>query len=166
MELWDAYDEHFHKIKGIILERGKPIPPNIYHLVVDILVIHTDGSILLMKRDLNKPTFPGYWEASCGGSVISREKPNVAAIRETFEETGITPISLKEYSREIIKERHNIYIEYVAVTNVDKTKVKLQESETIDYKWVNETEFASLTDKEYVKKDIHNHIHEILAAYI
>ena len=71
MEKWDAYNSSLEKIDGMILIRGeeKSIPSGIYHLVCDILVQHTDSSILLMQRDFKKH-YGGMWEASAGGSAL------------------------------------------------------------------------------------------------
>lgn len=54
MELWDAYDNKFNRINDMTLVRGEPITDGVYHLVCDIIVKHTDGSYLLMQRDLRK----------------------------------------------------------------------------------------------------------------
>ena len=54
MELWDAYDEDFNIIEDITLVRGEEekIPEGIFHLVVDILVKHKNGTYLLMLLNL------------------------------------------------------------------------------------------------------------------
>ena len=49
VEIWDAYDNQFHKIENMKLVRGKPIPNGVYHLVCEIIVKHTDGTYLLMQ---------------------------------------------------------------------------------------------------------------------
>ncbi len=53
MELWDAYNSNFEKIEGLTLIRDsqEKIPAGVYHLVCEILVRHTDGTYLLMKRE-------------------------------------------------------------------------------------------------------------------
>ena len=88
MEIWDAYDSDFNIIEGMTLIRGEEnsIPDGIYHLVCTILVKHTDGTYLLMKRDLSK-TYPGMWEATAGGSALKGEDPLTCAFRELREET-------------------------------------------------------------------------------
>lgn len=55
MEIWDAYDRSFNRIKNQTLIRGEPIPDNVYHLVCEIIVKHIDGSYLIMQRDFRKP---------------------------------------------------------------------------------------------------------------
>ena len=63
MELWDAYDRHGNKLPGVTLRRGEPVPEGMYHLVSEVLVRHTDGSFLLMRRDPGKHR-GGLWEAA------------------------------------------------------------------------------------------------------
>lgn len=72
MELWDAYDEKFNKINGMVLERGNALPDGIYHMVCDIAVKHIDGTYLLMQRDWGKH-FGGMWELTAGGSALLGE---------------------------------------------------------------------------------------------
>ena len=55
MEIWDLYNREGEKT-GQTWERTfegyKQIPEGCYHMVVDILVQHVDGSFLLTKRDM------------------------------------------------------------------------------------------------------------------
>ena len=98
MELWDLYDKDGNRT-GEIWERRHgnyvDIPEGRYHLVSDILVQHRDGSYLLTKRHQGKDLYPGYWEASAGGSAQLGEGPEACAKRELFEETGILCDSLE-----------------------------------------------------------------------
>ena len=87
-ELWDAYDKKFNKIENTTLVRGETIPDGIYHLVSEVIVKHTDGSYLLMQRDLRKH-HGGEWEVTAGGSALQGENGLEAAIRELKEETGL-----------------------------------------------------------------------------
>ena len=80
-ELWDAYDKKFNKIENTTLVRGEAIPDGIYHLVSEVIVKHTDGSYLLMQRDLRKH-HGGEWEVTAGGSALQCENGLEAAIRE------------------------------------------------------------------------------------
>ena len=93
MELWDAYDRDMKKIENMILFREKGVPDGFYHLVSEILVRHTDGSFLVMQRDMSKH-LGGKWEATAGGSALRGETSQDCAKRELAEETGIKPISL------------------------------------------------------------------------
>ena len=74
MELWDAYDRHGNKLPGVTLRRGEPVPEGMYHLVSEVLVRHTDGSFLLMRRDPGKHR-GGLWEAAALPSGERTRRP-------------------------------------------------------------------------------------------
>lgn len=134
MERWDAYDASFHRLDGISLVRGEPIPEGCFHLVCDVIVQHTDGSFLIMRRDLNK-SHGGLWEATAGGSALQGESAPDCARRELWEETGIVAEQLAELGR--ITSGHSHYVEYYCRIDWDKNTVRLQPGETMDYRWVN-----------------------------
>lgn len=48
---------------GQLLIRGEPIPEGLYHIVVEVLAVHQDGSVLLTRRDYNKGGYPGFGKA-------------------------------------------------------------------------------------------------------
>lgn len=135
-EFWDAYDEHFRKIEHSVLKRGDPIPDGMYHLVTDVVVKHQDGTFLLMQRDLSKH-LGGFWELTAGGSAIQGEEPDICAVRELQEETGILACALQELGRTVCESRHTIYVEYLCDTDCRKDSVVLQKGETIGYRWVD-----------------------------
>ena len=142
-EIWDAYDRDFNKIENVTLVRGEPIPDGMYHLVCDIVVKHTDGTYLLMQRDLQK-TFGGRWELTAGGSALIGETPLEGAMRELREETGIASSDFKELRRVVNEKRHFVCVVYFCLTDCDKNSVTLQEGETIDYKWVTKEEILKM----------------------
>lgn len=159
-EIWDAYDRDFNKIENVRLIRGEQIPDGMYHLACDIIVRHSDGSYLLMKRDLKK-TYGGRWEITAGGSALAGEAPFEAAMRELREETGIISTNLKEIKRIVNEQRRFFCVVYFCITDCDKTSVTLQEGETIDYKWATREEIlkmdpesiASVRVMELIKND-------------
>lgn len=143
MEIWDAYMMDGTPT-GRTLVRGEPIPEGLYHLGCEILVRHTDGDYLLMQRDLRKKCYPGYWEATAGGSALQGETAFECARRELREETGIEAASLTEIG--CFLSRDTIYRQYLCTTDGDKTAVTLQEGETIAYRWVTEEEFVDFVN--------------------
>ena len=138
MELWDAYYPD-GTLSGETLVRGEPIPPEYRHAVAEVLVIHRDGTILLMQRDWRKPNQPGMWESSAGGSVLQGEDFETCARRELLEETGLTADSWEYLYTNVTAD--TIYQGYLAVTSADKDSVTLQEGETIAYRWVTGPEW-------------------------
>lgn len=145
MEIWDAYDENFNIIEGVTLVRGEEetIPEGVYHLVVDILVKHKDGTYLLMQRDPNKSN-GSMWEASGGGSALKGENAYTAALRELKEETGIVAEKLKEVGRVVRPETKGVYVVFVCETDCDKDSIVLQEGETVAYDWVDRDTLVSM----------------------
>jgi isopentenyldiphosphate isomerase len=150
MEIWDGYNAD-GSLAGIDLIRGEVVPKGIYHIVAEILVVHEDGSILVMQRDLRKPNYPGLYEASAGGSILKGETSKNGAFRELQEETGIIAGELEFLSRFVKVNGKSIYDQYICVTDCDKDSVTLQDGETIDYKWLKQEEFFEfINSSEYV----------------
>ena len=144
-EIWDAYDAD-GTLAGRDLIRGEQIPKGLYHLVSEILVRHADGDYLLMQRDPRKPNYGGYFEATAGGSALKGEDAYCCARRELREETGIDAGTLTNIGRFLSHD--TIYENFLCVTDCDKNSVKLQEGETVSYKWVSETEFIDFVNSD------------------
>ena len=151
MEVWDAYDAQFQKVKDKTLIRGERIPDGLFHLVCDILVKHVDGTYLLMQRDLRKH-FGGMWEATAGGSALLGETPLACAKRELREETGIVADDLAEVGRVVDPHTHSIYVEFFCLTDWDKSKITLQEGETIAHKWVSRDALLNMRNDQLLTK--------------
>ena len=157
-EIWDLYDRDGNRT-GETFERYfggyKDIPEGRYHLVVDLLVLHSDGTYLLTKRSDIKDVYPGYWEASAGGSAISGEEPLEAAKRELYEETGLTPDSLELVGVLFKDSSHSMYYSYLARVSCEKDSIVLQKGETTDYKWVDRAGLLAYVDSDEAMKS-HN----------
>ena len=143
MELWDAYYRDGRKA-GRTLVRGEPVPHGLYHLVCSILVRHTDGDYLLMRRHPDKESWPNVFEASAGGSALQGEDMLTAAKRELAEETGIrrgTFTTLYEGIGSVA-----LYRGYLCETDWPKDQITLQEGETVEYRWVSGKELRAMMD--------------------
>ncbi len=144
-EIWDAYyPDGTLAMVGLI--RGEAIPPQYRHAVVDVFVMHRDGTILLTQRDFGKPNFPGLWESSAGGSVLRGETFEQGAKRELLEETGILAKNLIPTYR--ITTERVIYRGYVCYTDIPKDSVVLQEQETIAFRWVDKENFLRIFESD------------------
>ena len=142
MELWDAYDAQGKRI-GETLVRGEPIPDGRYHMVCEALVRHADGEYLLMQRDERKKAYPGYWEATAGGSALCGEDALACMRRELLEETGLTDAALTLVAQSRDDGENALFFSYLALTDRDKDSIVLQEGETVAFAWVSEQEFVA-----------------------
>lgn len=139
MEIWDLYYPDGTPA-GREMVRGEPIPEGLCHLVGEVLVRHTDGDYLLMRRSMNKALFPGFWEATAGGSALKGEDAAACVRRELREETGIEAGRFELVSRQVVRG-DTIFCTWLCVTDWDKNAVTLQEGETDAFRWVSEAEF-------------------------
>ena len=147
MELWDAYDRD-EKRTGGELVRGEPIPDGLYHLVCEVLVRHTDGDYLLMKRAQTKKGYPGLYEATAGGSALKGEAPIDCIRRELREETGIERGAFTLIVRHVFDSGHCICYDYLCTTDCDKDGIVLQDGETEGWKWLSEDEFIAFVNSD------------------
>lgn len=140
MELWDAYTKD-GKLTDQVLVRDEPVPEGLYHLTCEVLVRHTDGKYLCMKRASTKRMYPGYYETTSGGSALQGENPLQCIRRELREETGIDCEEFEQVGKYI--SRDTIYYEFACTVDCDKDSIVLQEGETEGYKWMTGEEFAA-----------------------
>lgn len=143
MEIWDAYDRDGN-LTGEKLVRGEPVPAGRYHLVCEVLVRHTDGSYLCMKRASTKEGYPGWLEVTAGGSALAGEDKLACVRRELREETGLDCDSFTEISSTMNSE--TIYHSFLCTVKCDKNSVLLQEGETEDFCWLSESEFIDFVN--------------------
>lgn len=147
-EMWDAYDRQERKL-GYTVPRSmaKSLPDGVYHVVVCIYTVSSDGKLLATQRSKNK-TNPLKWEVT-GGSILSGEQPKDGAVRELLEETGIkqTVEKMQPLYNETDDRRHGIYHAYIHTVEAD-TKITLQEGETMNYQWLDYSEFVELVQSD------------------
>lgn len=147
MELWDAYSKD-EELTGRTLVRGEKIPEGLYHLVCEVLVRHTDGSYLCMKRSTEKPNYGGWYEATAGGSALVGENKWQCVKRELYEETGILCDEFEEVTYFCEERKQAFFYTFVCTVDCNKSSVKLQEGETEGYLWMNEAEFKAFVNSD------------------
>lgn len=148
MEIWDAYDRDGNRL-GVDLVRGEPIPKGMYHLVCEVIVRHRDGDFLLMRRDPNKPIQPGRWELTAGGSALKGEDALACIRRELYEETGLRCQDFAPVYTEV-RDSGSIFKLYYAEADGDKDAIRLQDGETVEYRWVDRGLLEAMLDSEAV----------------
>lgn len=141
MEIWDIYDRNGLNT-GRTIERGAQCQNGEYHKAVHVCLFNSKGSLLIQKRTANKEAWPGLWDVSSGGSVLSGEESRDAAGRETKEELGVEIVfdrpALTMYSSETI---HDFY---VVVRDLSRDEVQLQESEVAEVRGANERDIRGM----------------------
>jgi len=146
-EIWDAYDKHGNKL-GFDLYRDHPIPNGVYHFVVEIYAVTEQKEILITQRHPDK-SWGLKWEIT-GGSIVKGETPEQGAVRELEEETGIVvnASELHPVYTMIRDDAPSIYRGFVVFIMKNETTIRLQDGETIDYRYVPYPEF-----KQFIKSD-------------
>lgn len=141
MELWDIFDENRNPT-GRLHERGKPLNPGDYHLVVHVWIQNSRGEYLISKRTPNKH-FPNLWECT-GGSALAGETSLQAALREVREELGIVlpPENGRLIRSDICREDFSDV--WLFHHDADLKNVVLQEGETCGAKWAAKEDLLAL----------------------
>lgn len=96
-----------------------------------LIALYTeDKKLLLQKRDMNAPTFPGYW-GFFGGGIEKDENPNDAIKREIFEELKIKVLHPRLLNRFEMEQDGGIVEKYIFLEPLKDTleKLKKQQSE-------------------------------------
>ena len=149
MELWAAYSNN-EELTGDMWVRGEEIPQGLYHLVCEVLVRHTDGSYLCMKRSVQKPNYGGWYEAPAGGSALKGEDKWQWIERELLEETGISCHEFEEIGCTLEERKQAFFHVFVCTVDCDKDSVQLQEGETEGYLWMSEEEFTEFVNSDRI----------------
>lgn len=146
MEKWDAYDVSGNRVNTTLI-RGDEIPLGLFHRVVLVIVVSSDHEFLMMKRSPEKEHFPNCYEPGASGSVIQGETVLQGAFRELQEETGIVTNNMHFICEEVRCEVQTIYSIYFTCYSGDKSSIKLQEHETVDFKWITRDEMLETMDE-------------------
>ena len=141
MELWDAYDRQGKKT-GWTIVRGEAIPDGSYHLVSCVVVRHTDGDFLILRRSVQKEAYPNILEIGVGGCAMQGEDALVCAKRELEEETGIVCDTFTETGRYIDEYSQAIYEGYLCITDIPKDQIRLIPEENSEYFWYTTEQFV------------------------
>ena len=156
MEIWDLYTKYREKT-GKEHVRGKQIPKGYYHLVVHVWIRNKKGEYLISQRAASRQAFPLMWEC-VGGSVLKGETAKEGARRELQEETGIC-VELEELLpvyTEVSERNHTIYCCFAVKVKKQGIHIKLQDGETVAWKFLPYPQWKDFLKSEETAKPIRN----------
>lgn len=87
-ELFDVLDESGLRV-GPPRPRSQVHAEGLTHRAIHVWLFDAEGRVLIQRRGTDVDHMPGYLSPSAGGHVDAGEGSQVAALRETFEETGL-----------------------------------------------------------------------------
>ena len=120
---------------------------NKLHIITAVAVIRRDdGRILLLKRRDDEVVYPGYYTFP-GGKVEDNDTVTEGLAREVLEECGLLLkpgiILIKEKAIGRPDGQTSKSLSFMCQVQ-DSTKIKLDEKDFTDFKWVNLDELKSL----------------------
>lgn len=146
MEYFDIYDKN-RRLTGKRFKRGEDacLQSGEYHLVVDVILVNSEGEFLIQKRSADKKYCPNIWGLT-GGAVSAGETSLQAIIRETKEEIGL---DLKAEDLTLFYQSYGedmaVLVDvWTACKDVDTSDLTMQKEEVCALKWVNADELKNL----------------------
>lgn len=136
----------------------------LWHRAVAVFILNDKNEVLLQKRSRKKKMWPGMWDISAGGHVLAGEMGFQAAIRECYEELGITIVQSDllyigcamstNHMKEIVNNHVNEF--YVAKIRDIPSELRLQGEEVESVKWLDpdvlikkiKNNYEGITEKE------------------
>jgi isopentenyl-diphosphate Delta-isomerase len=144
----DIVDESDKVIGSATL--GECLSKGIIHRAVAVLVVRSNGSVLLQQRSVKDDWHPGLWTVSCTGHVKEGETYDAAGRRELKEELGLqTPIEARSKHRiPTIREGPLVENEWVQlfVTRTE-SEVSIDPVEVEAVRVVDPSELAALISR-------------------
>lgn len=146
MERWDLYTRDRQKT-GEFHIRGEKMPPERYHLVVQVVIFGSDGRLLIQQRHRDKIGWPAMWDFSAAGSAVAGDSSVDAAVREVQEELGLT-LDASELSPALTMYGENFFCDiYLVERDVALGDLRLQETEVQAVRWASEAEILALAEQ-------------------
>lgn len=176
-ELLDVLDEN-GIMTGQILSRNEVHKKGLWHRAIVIAIVNENNQILMQKRSANKDKNANMWDISVAGHISTGQDSLSAAAREINEELSVNlgyNIDIKDFrfmfsyrKQQVFGEEfieNQFYDFFILRRNgIDISKVKYQESEVQEVKFVEVSELLDLVDSAQVveRKEVYN----TLASYL
>ena len=164
-EMIDILDETTGNLTGKVVSKNEAHKTGLWHGSIHILIVNKDKTkTLLQKRCAQKKLYPNIWDIAVGGHISAGETPFNSATRELQEELGLDINDYDIVEADRIKEQltnngiiSNEFVSiYIIYGDVDISKIKLQEEEVSEAKWVSKQELNELIKK----REILPHVRE------
>ncbi len=150
MELWDVYDKD-RIPTGRTMVRGSEFMPGDYHLVVHVCIFNSKGEMLIQQRQPFKEGWPDRWDFTVGGSAVTGDSSQTAAMREVAEEIGLSINLMDKRPNYTVNFQYGFDDFYLVNMDVDIDKLKLQYEEVKQVKWATrETILKMIESKEFI----------------
>lgn len=146
METLALYDRE-GRLLDQVLERGPGLPTapeGTYWRTCAVWIVRSDGDILIQRRALTKPNWPGAWCESAGGSIRAGETPEEGMIRETMEEIGVKPDLSHGGMAFVHTGKTSHHDVWVFRMDVPIESLTLQPDEVIDAKYASPAEILRM----------------------
>ena len=169
MEQIDIYDKNGLKL-GYTEDKELAHKNGLIHKTVHLWILNDKNELLLQRRSLDNPRYPGKLEISVAGHVMAGENPVEAIKREAFEEIGIriNPYFLEYlFSYRHTRVMKDTYINneisdiYIYRYNVDIKDCTFNDKAVSEVKYINYKELENMwknKDPELIDHEEHYNI--------
>jgi isopentenyldiphosphate isomerase len=173
MEYLDIYDENGKPLR-IKKSKKEAHDKGLWHWAVQIWVVNSKKEILMQKRSPLMDNYPNKWEASASGHVSAGEDDITSALRETEEEIGlklepknfILIGTVKQMTKREGYINNEINPIYVVKMDLDSSKIKKQEEEVSEVKFMPYEELQKLVESKDPSFVPHPEGYKLLFEYI
>ena len=143
MELLDIYNEKRERTGRTVVRNGEVFEGELL-LVVHVCVLNSRNEMLIQRRQMSKDRYPGCWDISAGGFVLSGEDAATSALRELEEEMGL--VLKPEDLRFVFTEPFSYVLDdyFLAKAEADPAALTLQEEEVADARWFSLEEVTAM----------------------
>ena len=146
MEMWDIVDENRQPLNKTIV-KGEKLNPGEYRQVVHVAIFNSEDKLLIQQRQDFRKLYPGLWDISVGGSVISGEDTMAAGEREVSEELGVNISLQNERPFFTINFDGGFDDFYIVRKDLDIDDLVLQAEEVKASKWASKEEVLAMRDQ-------------------